>query len=389
MTGVHDMIRFATAKDTDQIIDLWTSCFNDSPEFVDFYFTKCYKPENTLTVFEGSKLCSCLQLRPYRILLRDRYYTAYYIVGVATWPEYRGRGHVRELIRQTGVVMKERDVYLSVLLPFQYEFYRKFGWEVCYDKLVYTDLKLQLPEDMPEGRYVRISSAIDHADLNMCYSQYMLRYNGFIARDEAGWYQIIRDAELENGACYIYNENDLTSGYIIYSKTVDKLIIKELAYINPSAKNALLKLAVSLADQTQQILWNAPISDITYVSMKDPRNTLLKQNHVMGRIHDIRNALSGLPMADESLILKITDPIYEENNRCFLISGTDGSSTVTTTSAEPDAELGIQVLNQLFWGYIPVSSAVSEGLIKIYKATVSDKLDALFPLQTNYIYEEY
>lgn len=383
------MIRFATAKDTDQIIDLWTCCFNDSPEFVDFYFSKCYKPENTLAVFEGSVLCSCLQLKPYRILVRNRLYDVYYIVGVATRPEYRGRGYVRELLKQTGSVMKERNVSLSVLLPFQYDFYRKFGWEVCYDMLTYTDLKLSLPVEIRADRYERISPIGDHAELDKCYSQYMQKYNGYIIRDETGWYQVIRDAELENGACYLYSEGGLVTGYMIFAQADDKLLIKELAYVHPSAKSALLELAVSLADQSQKVQWNAPVNDITYLLMKDPRNLLLKQTYVMGRIHDVRNALTGLRMADEALVLKIRDPIYEENNRCFLITGSDGSAIVQATSEGPDAELGIHVLNQLFWGYISVDIAISEGLIEINRTSVSDKLAALFPPQANCIYEEY
>ena len=58
--------------------------FDDSPEFVDFYFKTCFKSYNTVVSEEDGRIQSCLQLLPYRMMLRERETPISYIVGVAT-----------------------------------------------------------------------------------------------------------------------------------------------------------------------------------------------------------------------------------------------------------------------------------------------------------------
>src|SRR5690554_6599849 len=136
------MIRLAREEDTPQIRDLWTYCFDDTPEFIDFFFNSCYLPSNTLIAEEDNRIQSSLQLLPYRMRLRGREVPVYYIVGVGTWPEDRGQGLVKNLLLYADSLMKERGYDISILLPFQYDFYRKYGWEVCYDLLIYREVIL-------------------------------------------------------------------------------------------------------------------------------------------------------------------------------------------------------------------------------------------------------
>ena len=59
------------------------------------------------------------------------------IGNVTSYPEVRGKGSVRQLMEKALKEMKEQGTVLSYLSPFSYHFYRKFGYEVAFEKRQY------------------------------------------------------------------------------------------------------------------------------------------------------------------------------------------------------------------------------------------------------------
>ena len=383
------MIRLATEQDTRQIRDLWEYCFDDSPEFIDFFFQSCYRPENTLITAETNRVCSCLQLLPYRMQLRERPVDVCYIVGVATWPEYRGRGYAAQLLQYVDTVLHERNIYLSILLPFQYDFYRKFGWEVCYDLLAYREIEVPRHWSKITGSYLKIDISRDVKILSDCYLHFMNRFHGFMIRNQDNWEKTIRDVELDHGTGYRYVQDNITTGYILYTVCEKELCIRELVYRNPEAKEALLQLAFHHMGQVDRILWKAPSIDTTYLTMKDSRGRLAKETFVMGRIHDITGALSGIPFHGDPVVLRVFDPAYPGNSDCYLLKEENGVSGITGSEEEPDIETDIRILTQLLWGYLPVDLALAEGYLKCKEKGALSSLNAIFPPRNNFMTEEY
>ncbi len=58
------------------------------------------------------------------------------VAGVATYPEYRRSGYVKELLQHSLQTMKKDGYTVSMLHPFAVAFYRKYGWELCANLLV-------------------------------------------------------------------------------------------------------------------------------------------------------------------------------------------------------------------------------------------------------------
>jgi predicted acetyltransferase len=383
------MILTATQQDTQQIIDLWTYCFDDTPEFIDFFFKSCYKPENTLVAKDGDQVSSCLQLLPYRMFLRGKVVDVCYIVGVATWPEYRGKGLASKLLQYTDEVLQQRKIHLTILLPFQYAFYRKYGWEVCYDLLTYREVGMPQSRKRLTGEYIRIDINRDNKVLSDCYSKFMSPFNGYIIRSRADWKKTIKDVELDNGTGYLYKEGNQATGYILYTIADKELWIKELFYLTPDAKNALLQLAYHHTGQVERIMWKAPATDTTYLTMQDSRGKLEKETFVMGRIHDIVGALSGISYQGTPIVIGVSDSIYSRNNGCWLIEGRDGISAVSAVSQKPDIEMDISVLTQLLWGYLNVDIAKTEGLLTYNSEEAFNSLKTAFPPMNNFMTEEF
>ena len=391
------MIRLAREEDTPQIRDLWSYCFDDTPDFIDFFFNSCYLPNNTLVSEEEGRIQSCLQLLPYRMKLRGGEVTVPYIVGVGTWPEYRGQGLVKKLLQYADDVMKEREYDISILLPFQYDFYRKYGWEVCYDLLIYREVELtptsaiskQQKRTAKVGSFRKVVMDEDLKTLSDCYFKYMKGYNGYIIRSQNEWSKIIKDIELDHGFAYIYEYNNEAQGYILYTIENKTLTIQELVHNTATAKHNLLNLAISHVGQVDHVIRKAPFWDTDYLSMLDSRGKLEKETFVMGRIHDLIGAISGLNYMGDPFVIQVKDTFYEENNGCYEIKQRNGKAKVSRVMEEPDIIVDIQTLSQLLWGYLSVQNVYRESRLSCLKEEALQELGKLFPPMYNYMTEIY
>ncbi|HCS75482.1 MAG TPA: hypothetical protein DIW17_16610 [Clostridiales bacterium] len=392
------MIRLAVKEDTSQIKDLWNCCFDDTPEFTDFFFDNCYFPQNTLVSEENGIIQSSLQMLPYKMHLRNREVPVSYIVGVGTWPEYRGQGLAKELLQKAGYVLQERGFDISILLPFQYDFYRKYGWEICYDLLIYNDME-SAPITFPSLNqqevitkkeiFQSIELERDWRKLSDCYNKYMTRYNGYLLRSSKKWKTIIRDMELDNGFAYIYENNKEPQGYILYTISDKTLTIQELVHTTAAAKHNLLQLALSHASQADHIIRRAPFWDTDYLSMADSRGKLEKQTFVMGRIHNPIEAISGLSYIGKPFVIQVMDNFYQENNGSYEVNEQDGHAKLTKVKQKPDLIMDIQTLSQLLWGYISPENAYSDSRLFSYDEEVLEDIKRLFPVMCNYMTEIY
>ena len=69
---------------------LWEEIFpEDTKAFLDYYYYIKAAKNQIYVVEEDGRICSMLQLNPYRIRLEDKSFPSEYIVAVATKKEYR------------------------------------------------------------------------------------------------------------------------------------------------------------------------------------------------------------------------------------------------------------------------------------------------------------
>ena len=52
-------------KKKEKAKELWEICFNDNPLFTELYFQKRYTDENTISIMDGERMTSVLQLLSY------------------------------------------------------------------------------------------------------------------------------------------------------------------------------------------------------------------------------------------------------------------------------------------------------------------------------------
>lgn len=208
------MARYASERDFSFVKESWRTCFDDPDSFVEWNFSRNYHAENTVIAeFEGAP-ASNMQLMPYEIRLCQKNYSANYVSGVATLPQFRNHGLVRELFAFAFPEMLKRGEAVSILVPFNYAFYEKFGYTQCYHRMIKTTKKL------PEGRIFSADSLNESLikRLNSIYLRDMQDKNGFVLRTENDLRLILEDLLINSkGGAVILGNAEEPSGYALFT----------------------------------------------------------------------------------------------------------------------------------------------------------------------------
>ena len=118
-------------------MDLWRLCFDDTEEFIRFYFSKKYKDENTLVYRDRQgDAVAALQMPLYPMTFAGTLLQTGYISGACTHPLARARGIMTKLLQEAFAVMRMRDVPVSTLIPandWLYGYYEKMGYATIFD----------------------------------------------------------------------------------------------------------------------------------------------------------------------------------------------------------------------------------------------------------------
>lgn len=95
-----------------------------------------YTPDEILGMFEGEKLVSMIRNYTFNQSVRGTIKKMGGVSHVATFPEHRLHGYVKELTKAAFLDMKEKKQSVSLLHPFKESFYSAFGYVGTNDNLL-------------------------------------------------------------------------------------------------------------------------------------------------------------------------------------------------------------------------------------------------------------
>ena len=128
---------------------LWQSTFDDSQEFVDFYFDKIFSEKRNIFIEENGKIISCLQAIPFPMKIEAKVVPTCYLSGILTDKNFQKRGFMRQLLQKTHSQLYSNGVWATTLIPsdkYLFEIYKKFGYEAIFKidfEKYFFDNKLQ------------------------------------------------------------------------------------------------------------------------------------------------------------------------------------------------------------------------------------------------------
>lgn len=386
----------AQEKDRDAIEWLWDYCFEKREDaFFRWFFSKHYKSENVLAGYQNGCITSCLHLLPYQLFLRGTALPASYIVGLATFPEARRGGGVRRLLQAALQEMRNRGQHVNILMPSKAGFYYPYQWEFCHHHFKYTVPLEDLRNMAISGGefYLVQGGAANCTDLQTVYEIFMSDKHGYAIRDEYYWQRIIEEHTATKGFAYLLEFNGYPAGYVFYYVQGDKLTVREMAWTCTTAQQALFQFLYNHRSQAMLLEWNAPIDDITYLRLPNPKQQVLLSPFMMGRVVDVASALTAITYPRElalQTVLQIQDELAPWNNQMMVLEISDGRGHVEfCEKGKAEFQCDIGTFSQLFFGRVSAKKMQKSDRLHINFPGNVAKLDMLFPPCDNYINEYY
>jgi predicted acetyltransferase len=275
-------------------------------------FTKLLERAHVHSHFEKNQLTSMVMDIPYQVNFQKQIVPLSGIAFVATYPEYRGNGAIRQLMTEILQKNYEKETILSYLDPFSYSFYRKFGYALAFNQKKYSLPATEFPKGF-QGHVEELSfkEALPH--LSYIFEQ--APANGTPIRDEWLWTYNFQ-SRLQPHFALVFDEKNDAQAYVIYNQNKTNFEIIELISLDELSKQALYHFISSIIPEECNIIWTAPDTERFENDCVEPRHVQTEFYPFMqARIVNLKRycELFGEPNFD----VQITDPILPQNNLNF------------------------------------------------------------------------
>lgn len=352
------------------------------------------RPEQALIgIYEDGRLQARLVIQEYRVHLGPEVIVPMGgIAGVACLPAARGRGYASALLTHSLERMRAAGQVISTLSPFNWDYYRKYGWEWVGLNRTYKVPTRVIPASA-ETESVREATTEDRPSIEACYTQFARRYRGMHARSEKEWNAHLKDEDEHFTFSFVYEQDGATEGYLIYGggKEEETWVSNFLA-LTPRAYRGLLGLLRRHEMQTKKFVWNAPENDpLTFHLCHNEVETKVEPM-TQGRIVDVPAALQAWKPNAEArgrIHLAVEDTCAPWNTGVWRVEFADGCVEVRPTRAEPEVALDIQALSQVYFGSPTPAQLRAAERLTVWNAAGYDALCALCDGPPTWTYDHF
>ncbi|MCX2824707.1 MULTISPECIES: GNAT family N-acetyltransferase [Bacillus] len=267
-------------------------------------------------ILEGDQLAAKLHLLPFEINIGDEMFKMGGIAGVATYPEYRRSGHVKELLKYVLQKMKQDGFSVSMLHPFAVSFYRKYGWELFANRFICSMTKSDLVmQKHVKGNVRRFNKDSHPKEIEAVYEQFAKRFVGMLVRSTDWWTQAVYH---DLTAAVYYNEKDEATGYMLYKINDSKMTVEEFVPLNNEARNGLWNFICQHDSMIKELKMILSETEPLLYTLQEPRVKTEITPYFMARIVDVEQFLNQYPFVwsnqQNNVILHISDSFASWNN---------------------------------------------------------------------------
>ena len=261
--------------------------------------------------FYKEKLASMIVVYSMKVNIHDEIMDMGGVTGVATYPEYTGRGLIHSLMKRAIGYMHDQKMVISFLYPYSIPFYRKMGWEICSDKLSFTVKDTQLPKARPvDGMVERVS--LDSEDYHNVHSYFAVQRHGCLIRDNLSWEEYWRWDNDDMIAAVYYNKDHKPLGYVVYYIANEIFHIKEMVYLNIEANYGLWNYISAHFSMITQVQGDNYSGEPMAYLFEDSEITETISPYIMGRIIHVKDFLEDYPYQVTPEDFKIHFRVHDE-----------------------------------------------------------------------------
>ncbi|WP_136699414.1 GNAT family N-acetyltransferase [Bacillus fungorum] len=314
--------------------------------------TKMKESHEIYGIMEGEDLAAKLHLIPFHIYIGKEKFKMGGVAGVATYPEYRRSGYVKELLQHSLQTMKKDGYTVSMLHPFAVAFYRKYGWELCADLLVCHMTKIDLVmKKQVNGTVKRFNKENHPEEVEKLYETFAGRFSGMLVRGEKWWLQAVYD--YLTLAIY-YDENKTAAGYMLYKIENNKMTVDEFVPLHNEARNGLWNYICQHDSMIKELEMTVSENEPLLYTLQEPRVKAEIKPYFMGRIVDVEKFFKQYELnwnnAQQEVILHITDSFAPWNNVSVRLANHE-ITIMKEETIDKGIQLDINALSTIIFGY--------------------------------------
>lgn len=134
-TASENLPEYLSQEEKKETVSLWKSCFpEDTDRYLEYYYQEKTKDNRILAKRQDGKIITMLHRNPYQVHMGEQLWDIDYIVAVATEENYRGKGHMREVLTKALRDMNLEGRPFTFLMPASEEIYRPFDFRLIWKK---------------------------------------------------------------------------------------------------------------------------------------------------------------------------------------------------------------------------------------------------------------
>lgn len=315
------------------------------------------------------------------------------LTAVASYPEFRRQGHLRQVIQHGLAEQRERGQSIAILWASFAGIYQRFGYGLASSQTHYRFDPRLVPfrEEHPVTGSVGLEPKDDAAALfGPVYKEFSAPRNLMLQRAGIYWNtgvlnwqqgKRIYTALYRNGA-------GEARGYLVYtteSPEIDEpgpnqiMTVRDLLALDPEAYRALWAY-ICRHDLVREVRMQAAPDDLAPDLLLEPRQLRRTiQDGIWLRVVDVARALPQRPYgAAGALRFEVADELCDWNAGCFLLETDGPHSEVKRSEGRPDLVLPVRTLASLVSGYAPASQLMRAGLLQASDTSALELADRLF-----------
>ncbi|MFE5389827.1 GNAT family N-acetyltransferase [Bacillus thuringiensis] len=313
--------------------------------------TKMKESHEIYGIMEGEDLAAKLHLIPFHIYIGKEKFKMGGVAGVATYPEYRRSGYVKELLQYSLQTMKKDGYTVSMLHPFAVSFYRKYGWELCANLVTCHMTKSDLVmKKQVNGTVKRFNKENHPEEVEKLYEVFAERFSGMLVREKNWWLQAVYD---DLTLAIYYDENKKAAGYMLYKIENYKMTVEEFVPLHNEARNGLWNFICQHDSMIKELEMTVSENEPLLYSLQEPRVKTEIKPYFMGRIVDVEQFLKQYELnwnnVQQEVILHITDAFAPWNNVTVRLANHE--ITIVEETTEKGIKLDINALSAIMFGY--------------------------------------
>jgi predicted acetyltransferase len=300
------------------------------------------------------------------------------VTGVATLPEFRRRGLLREVMVRSLREQRDRDQSLAILWASLGAIYQRYGYGLASTHASYRIDPREIRFNDPlgaGGRVQLMDAATARPHLEAVYKEFAAPRNLMIHRYPVVWDLRLPRPGAPNPHVGVYfDRSGAARGYVVYDLKPDPEVgfgrnqlasVTDFAHLDLDAQRGLWDFFAA-HDLVRRVEWQQVPEDDAIPHLLAEPNELHRRTGaaIWMRVTDVEAALRQRPYGDDGVLtISVADPLCDWNAGVFRLETVGGGTEVSRAGGDADLTLPVAALAVLLAGHRSASQLARAGLV--------------------------